>query len=370
MPFEIPFEILHNIFWFLIVISVLVFVHEYGHYFVAKRLGVKIESFSIGMGSELFGWNDKSGTRWKVSILPIGGYVKMFGDENAASSPDTSKQFTAKEKKMAFQFQPLLNRTAIVFAGPFINFVLAILFLTILFSVFGKPSSKPIVKEVEVGSPAQEAGIIAGDEILMLNNKKIKQFKDIVGIVNLYPNQAMQIVFKRGDEVITSLIKPAMVEGTDAFGKKATIARIGIISEVTTRTQLNVFSALSASIYECYDLSVKTLTALWQIATFSRPADQISGVLRIADYSGKSASMGIATLIWFMAVLSLNLALINLFPIPGLDGGHLFLYAIEAIKGKPINEKYLNYVFKAGFSFLIFLMIFATFNDLKYFEIL
>jgi regulator of sigma E protease len=363
-------EVLHNIFWFIAVISVLVFVHEFGHYWVAKKLGVKIESFSIGMGKELFGWNDKAGTRWKLSLLPIGGYVKMYGDENAASVPDSESKFSAAEKKMAFQFQPLLNRTAIVFAGPLINFILAILFLTFLFTAFGKPTSKPIVKEVQASSPAEQAGIVAGDVILKLNNHNIKEFKDIVGVVNLFPNQTMQVVFNRNGEIITSLIKPVLVESNDAFGKKAMIAKIGIVSEPTYRLQMNVFSALTASVAECYDLSSKTLTALWQIITFSRSADQISGVLRIADYSGKSAEMGIATLIWFMAVLSLNLALVNLFPIPGLDGGHLFLYLVEFIKGKPINEKYLNYVFKAGFSFLIFLMLLATFNDLKYFQIL
>lgn len=363
--------IIHNIFSFIFVLSVIVFIHEYGHYWVAKKAGVKVESFSIGFGKEIFGWTDKSGVRWMISLIPLGGYVKMFGDESAASTPDDEalKTMTKEEKKVAFHTQPILSRFLIVLAGPMANFIFAIIILTGFFSIYGRPETMPIVAEVVENSAAAKLGLQEGDVILEMDGTKIERFEDVKTVSSMHPDIEISFTYKRGEEVINALITPKKTVTKDVFGNEIEVGLIGVASRELDYKEMSFPQAVVAAFTETYSLSARTLEALGQMVVGQRPADQISGILRIADYSGKSLEKGIRTLLWFMAVLSINLGLINLFPVPMLDGGHLFLYTIEAVRGKPVSEKIQDYMFKFGFVVLVCLMIFATFNDLKHFDV-
>ncbi len=363
---------LHNIFSFIVIISVIVFIHEFGHYIFAKKFGVKIESFSIGFGREIFGWNDKSGTRWKISILPMGGYVKMFGDESGASNPDVGKlaTMTDEEKKHAFYFQKIWKKFLIVFAGPFTNFLTAIVILSFFFVFYGRPETKPILDSVKEGSAAAQIGLKAGDEITELDGTHIARFEQIKAIVSINPGLPIPITYIRDGKEIKTEITPQIQETTDVFGDKAKLGLIGVTSNAADYNKLPLPKALAASVAETYDISANTLQAIGQMLTGRRSSDEISGIIRIAEYSGKSVEKGLRMVLWFMAILSINLGLVNLFPIPMLDGGHLFFYLIEAVRGKPLSEKTQEYLFRAGFLLLMGLMVFATFNDLKHFNII
>ncbi len=365
------YTLVHNIFSFVFILSAIVFIHEYGHYWVAKKCGVKIESFSIGFGKEIFGWNDKSGTRWKVSYIPLGGYVKMYGDENAASTPDKKKlkKMTEEERRISFHTQALWKRFLIVLAGPAANYIFAIIVIAIFFSVYGKPFTAPIVSGVQKDSAAETVGLQIGDKIISVDGDKVKSFEQIKGIVSLHPDIEIELSYEREGKVIETNITPKKQSSKDIFGDEVEIGLIGISSEKMEYRKLTPMQGVHNSFLEVYDLSAKTLQALGQIVTGQRSSDQISGILRIADYSGKSVEQGIRVVVWFMAILSVNLGLVNLFPIPMLDGGHLLLYIIEGVRGKPMSDKAQDYLFKFGFALLIALMLFATFNDLKYFKI-
>lgn len=365
------YTIIQNIFSFIFILSVIVFIHEFGHYWVAKKCGVKIESFSIGFGKEIFGWNDKHGTRWKISYIPLGGYVKMFGDENAASVPDTKKlkKMSEHDKKISFHTQALWKRFLIVLAGPASNYIFALIVIAIFFAVYGKPFTAPIVSGVQKDSAAEVIGLKVGDKIISVDDDKVKSFEDIKGIVALHPDIEIEISYERKGKLVEGKITPKKQVSKDIFGDEIEIGLIGIASDKMEYLELTPIQAVHNSFAEIYDLSAKTLQALGQIVTGKRNSDQISGILRIADYSGKSVDQGIKVVIWFMAILSVNLGLVNLFPIPMLDGGHLLLYIIEGVRGKPLAEKAQDYLFKVGFALLIALMLFATFNDLKYFKI-
>ena len=364
--------IAHNIFSFIVILSIIVFIHEFGHYWIAKKFGVKIEEFSIGFGKEIFGWNDKSGTRWKVSLVPLGGYVKMFGDESAASTPDSEKlrEFSEDEKSVSFYYQKLYKRFLIVLGGPLANFLTAIVILTFFFNYYGRPETKPVVDTVLETSAAEEIGIQTGDVITNLNGKNITRFEQLKGIVALHPEMPLSIEYDRAGEIIKAEITPKVLETEDVFGDKARIGIIGISAVAAEYQELGMVDSVFASVEETYDISVKTLQAVGQMITGDRSAKDISGILRIADYSGKSVDQGLKMVFWFMAIISINLGLVNLFPIPMLDGGHLFFYIIEAVRGKPLSEKTQEYLFRFGFLVLISLMLFATFNDLRHFNVI
>lgn len=363
--------IAHNIFSFILIISVIVFIHEYGHYWVAKKCGVKIDAFSIGFGPELWGWNDKSGTRWKISAIPMGGYVKMFGDEGAASTPDNEKisTLTPEEEKVAFHTQPLWQKFLVVLAGPMANFLLAIAILAFFFVVYGRPETTSEIGKVLEESAAQELGLQQGDVIVSLDGESISRFRQIQDIVMLHPDMPLEIRYQRGDEIIESTITPKLSISQDAFGNEIEVGLIGIAPAQPKHAKLGVVESMGAAVVETYNLSKRTLQAVGQMIMGTRSAEQLSGILRIADYSGQSVEAGWRTVFWFMAVLSINLGLVNLFPIPMLDGGHLMFYVFEAIRGKPLSDAAQEYFFRGGFVVLIMLMLFATFNDLKHFGI-
>lgn len=364
--------IIHNFFSFIVIISFIVFIHEFGHYWVAKKCGVKIDAFSIGFGPEIFGWNDKSGTRWKISAVPLGGYVKMHGDENAASVPDQAKlnAMSVEEKSGSLHAQNVWKRMAIVGAGPAANFILAIVILTGFFMAYGRMQTSAIVGNVMEDSPAQEAGLIAGDSILSIRGEKISRFEDIVSIVSLNADVPLEVVIDRDGVQQTLSVTPRATEVENVFGESDKRGLIGISPAVRGDHQtLSFVPAVGHAVAETWHMSIRTLEALWQMVTGQRPADQLSGILRIGDYSGKAVDMGTQMVLWFMAVLSINLGLINLFPIPMLDGGHLAIYTVEALRGRPLPEKVQEYCFRFGFAVLIGLMLFATFNDLKHFGV-
>ena len=365
-------QLLHSLVAFIIIISVIVFVHEFGHYWVARRCGVRVETFSIGFGQELFGWNDKHGTRWKVSLFPLGGYVKMFGDSSAASTPDGEKlkKMTAKEKKEAFHYKKLSQKAAIVAAGPIANFLFSMLLLSFFFVAYGRPETSPEISEVAKGSAAEAAGLQKGDVIVTLGGQNIVRFEDLRSMASMHPGEKLEVSFMRHGKLVNGSVTPKLTESTDIFGNKVKVGLLGVGSSAVNYKPMGFAKAVPAGIAEVYNISKNTLDAVGQMIIGKRSAGELSGVLRIGQYSGQAADKGIAVVLWFMAVLSVNLGLINLFPIPVLDGGHLVFYAIEAVKGRPLAERAQEFGYRIGFSLLILLMVFATYNDLRHLNIL
>ena len=351
---------------FIVVLSVIVFVHEFGHYYVAKLGGVKIETFSIGFGKEIFGWNDKHGTRWKVSWLPLGGYVKMFGDMGAASTPDIEKlkKMDKSAKQCAFPFKPLWLKAAIVAAGPLTNFVFAIIILTGLYMVHGKTVSSAEIANVAEGSAAAEAGLLPGDVITSINGNRVASFSDIQRNVAIGTGKPFRIIFMRDDVEMRIDVTPQMIETKDNFGNDITMPRLGIASGKADYQRFGLFGAFIEANVDTYVITASTLKVIGQMIIGDRTPRDISGPIGIAKYSGQAAERGFSVLLWFMAAISINLGLINLFPIPLLDGGHLLYYAIEAIKGKPVAEKWQNFGFRLGFGIVIAFAAFAIINDI------
>jgi len=363
---------------FVIVLGVLVFIHEWGHYIVARLCGVKVETFSIGFGKEIFGWTDKKGTRWKVAWLPLGGYVQMFGDVDPASTKHADQRtLTAEEKRVAFYAQPIIKRSAIVAAGPAINFLFAILVLTTLYATEGQPYTPPVVGKLVVGSPAEKAGIQPDDKILSLDGQSVERFQDMAQYVavNLNKEIAVEVVHSTkketgkdtwSDKSTILHVTPALIDETDRFGFKNQRGRLGVISPTSEmaikhHTLLSAFVAANKDVWE---IVTNTLKALGQMIAGTRSTDELGGILRIGAYAGDFAKQGVVALISFAGLLSVNLGLINILPIPMLDGGHLAFYAMEKINGKPIAERFQEYALRVGLTFLLGIMLFATWNDL------
>ncbi|MFH1158139.1 MAG: RIP metalloprotease [Pseudomonadota bacterium] len=366
---------------FVVVLSILVFVHEWGHYIIARLCGVKVEMFSIGFGAEIFGWTDKAGTRWKFSWVPLGGYVQMFGDTDPASvkhrdeveEGDRKRPFTEEEKKVAFFTQPVAKRSAIIVAGPAVNFIFAIIILTALYAICGQPYTPPIVAKLVVGSPAEKAGILPDDKILAMNGRLIERFQDMAQYTAISLNKAIDITLVHStgkdqwsDQPVIVRVTPVLVEDTDRFGFKSQRGRIGVISpsKPFAMKQHTPVSAFAASFKTVWEISADTLKAIGQILMGTRDADELGGILRIGAYAGDFAQQGFTALVTFTALLSVNLGLINLLPIPILDGGHLTFYAMETLKGKPMSDRFQEYALRVGLATLLGIMLFATWNDL------
>lgn len=352
------------VFWFLIVLTVLVFIHELGHYLIARRNGVKIEVFSIGFGPELYGWWDRAGTRWKFSAIPLGGYVKMFGDADASSGlPINLTKLSLEERELSFHCKRLGQRAAIVAGGPIANFVFAIVALALLFMTYGQPFTPPEVGQVVQGSAAEAGGIRPGDAIVSIDGQSIDRFEDVQQIVRMNPAVPLTVVVKRDGQPVTLHVTPSRVEESDRLGRRE-IGQLGIRGGAPKYVRRDPASAVVRAFDETWNLSATTLEAMWQMVLGRRTTDELGGPLRIAQLSGEVAQGGIVPLIWFMAVLSVNLGLINLFPVPVLDGGHLLFYAAEAIRGKPLGQRAQEYGFRIGLALVLTLMVFATWNDL------
>ncbi|WP_168455433.1 RIP metalloprotease RseP [Wolbachia endosymbiont of Ctenocephalides felis wCfeJ] len=355
----------HNFLSFALIISVIVFVHEYGHYIVAKACKVKVESFSIGFGPEIFGFHDKSGTRWKLSALPLGGYVKMLGDSNAASVPANQRELTEEEKLYSLHAKPRYKKAAIVFAGPFANMVLTVIAFTILFSTTGYYRTPPVIGKVIDGSAAQQAGLLPGDIITQIDKHKIKYFEDISRVTMSSLEKEMEIRYSRNNEEHRISLTPSIIKDTS----DSTIERrvIGITSvNMTGLKQSSFLGAVSLSISETYHAMCLTIKALFQIVVGKRSISEIGGPIKIAKYSGESTKKGFATVLYFTAILSATLAAVNLLPIPLLDGGHLFNYIIETVIRRDLGLRYHKYAATFGATILFVLMAIAISNDIRH----
>jgi regulator of sigma E protease len=348
---------------FLVVLTVLVFVHELGHYLIARRCGVRVETFSIGFGPELFGWTDRFGTRWKFSAIPLGGYVKMFGEMDFADDAERP-QLSPEEQQQSFHHKSLGRKAAIVAAGPAANFLFALLALFVLFAAVGEPAPRAIVGGVQPGSAAEQAQFQQGDEITAISDEPVAWFEDIRRIVSEQAGVPLSFEVIRDGRTVTLTATPRPeASGNDSSRKVGLLGIKPDLREVGYR-ELSLPAALGAAADRSLGLTVQILSTLGEIITGSRSAEELGGPLRIAQISGQMAEDGWINLVFFMAALSINLGLINLFPVPMLDGGHLVFYGIEAIRGKPVSQRIMEYCFRFGLAFVLMLMVFATWNDL------
>ena len=363
-------NVLHGVWYyvviFLLIITVVVFVHELGHYLVARANGVRVEVFSIGFGPELWGWNTKTGTRWRVALFPLGGYVRFFGDADAASATPEPRELTEEEKSWSFQHKRLGQRAAVVAAGPAANLVFAVLGLAGLFMVLGQPVTEPVVGGVFPGTAAEAAGIQVGDRVVAINGRAVERFQDIQRIVRLEIEQPLELTLKRGDETLTISARPRVDLRKGLFGDMEKVPVLGVSANPSSTRVIHhgPISALGESLSETGAMVRATFVGIGQMISGTRNSDELGGPIRIAKGAGEAAQLGLSSVIYYTILLSLNLGLINLFPIPVLDGGHLLFYAVEAILGRPLGERAQEYGFRIGLFLVLALMIFATRNDI------
>ena len=357
---------------FMILILVVVFIHEYGHYYFAKRYGVGVTDFSIGFGKEIFGWKDKSGTRWKICWIPLGGYVKFFGDRNVFSQADHEellKKYNKEDQDKLFVTKPLYQRALIVSGGPFANFVLAIFIFLFIYMFVGKDFTPAIIDEVQKDSPAEVAGMKKNDIILEIDNIEVESILDVSKLIAMSTSEFIDFKVSRYDQEILLKVKPNLVESEDNLGNKINKRMIGIMlspyNNEINHVKLGPGQALIHSLNEVYFVTSSSLKYLGSMLTGAGDSSQLGGPIRIAKISGQVAEFGIIPFISMMAYISISLGLINLFPIPLLDGGHLMFYAFEKLLGRPLSQKTQEGFFRIGMFLLLSLMFFATFNDLK-----
>jgi regulator of sigma E protease len=355
---------------FLFVLTIVVFFHELGHFLVARWCGIRVLAFSLGFGPEIIGFNDRYGTRWKFSAVPLGGYVKFFGDDNAASSPDraAAAEMSESEKKDSFVYQPVPSRAAVVAAGPIANFVLAIVIFAGIFMVVGKQTATARVDAVQEGSAAAAAGFKPGDLVVSIDGEKIDSFSDMQRIVSVSSGEPLKIVVERDDHPVTLTATPELRELKDNFGNVHRLGVLGIsrsmaAGDVKTH-KVGPLTAVVMGTQETWFVIDRNLSYIGGVFAGREAADQLGGPIRIAQVSGQVASAGFVALIRLTAVLSVSIGLLNLFPIPLLDGGHLLFYGIEAARGRPLSERAQEFGFRIGLAIVVMLMIFATFNDI------
>ncbi len=363
---------LNSILPFIVLILVVVFIHEYGHYYFAKKYGVKVTDFSIGFGKELFGWNDKLGTRWKICWIPLGGYVKFFGDRNVFSQSDQEeiiKKYSEEERKKLFILKPLYQRSLIVAAGPIANFILAIVIFLFIYMFVGKDFTPAVINEVQKDSPAEVAGLMKNDVILEIDGTEVKSILDVSKLITLSTSDFIDFKVSRYDQDVLLKVKPNIVETEDNLGNKINKRMIGIMvgpyNNKVNHVKLGPAKALYYSLNEVYFVTISSLKYLGSILTGSGDSSQLGGPIRIAKITGQVAEFGIVPFLSIMAYISISLGLINLFPIPLLDGGHLMFYGFEKILGRPLSQKTQEGFFRIGMFLLLFIMFFATYNDLK-----
>lgn len=352
---------------FLIALTIIVFIHELGHYLVARWCGVDVESFSIGFGREIYGWHDKNGTRWKIAWIPLGGYVKFKGDANAASLPSGEAVAQAKLDPGNFHGKPVWQRAAVVAAGPIANFILAIAIFTVLFMSVGVPVMEPRVDEVLPGSAAERAGIRKGDIIVSIDGKEIEDFSQLQQAVITRAGEELTVTIDRNGERISLPIVPDLKEEPDNFGGTMRIGLLGVRNNPggpVRYEQMGPVQALERGMDRTWFIVSSTLGYVGKLFSGRESADQLGGPISIAKAAGDAASLGLFQFVTVLAFLSVSIGLINLFPIPMLDGGHLVYYAVEAVRGKPLGENAQEWGFRIGFSLVIMLMLVGTWNDL------
>jgi regulator of sigma E protease len=355
---------------FLFVLTIVVFFHELGHFLVARWAGVKVLTFSLGFGPELAGFDDRHGTRWKISAIPLGGYVKFFGDDTEASTPsaETLAGMSEEEKAGSFHHKRVGPRAAIVAAGPIANFILAIVIFTCLFTFFGKPSTSARVDKVEANSAAAAAGFQVGDVVLGIDGTKIDSFSDMQRIVGTRAGEHLTFTVKRGEATVQLEGTPELREVKDPFGNSHRQGVLGITRQTAAgdvvTERVDPATALWLGVKETWFVIDRTLAYIGGVFTGREAADQVGGPLRIAQISGQVATIGLTALIHLAAVLSISIGLLNLFPVPLLDGGHLLFYAVEAVRGRPLSERAQEMGFRIGLGLVLMLMVFATYNDI------
>ncbi|HEX5231632.1 MAG TPA: RIP metalloprotease RseP [Bradyrhizobium sp.] len=355
---------------FLFVLTIVVFFHELGHFVVARWAGVNVLTFSLGFGPELVGFNDRHGTRWKISAVPLGGYVKFFGDDSEASTPssDALANMTEEEREGSFHHKKVGRRAAIVAAGPIANFILAIVIFAGLFTFLGKPSTSARVDKVEAGSAAAAAGFQIGDIVTTIDGTAIDSFSDMQRIVGTSAGEKLTFTVKRGNSTVQLQGTPELREVKDPFGNAHKLGVLGITrsmlpGDVTTE-RVDPATAVWLGVKETWFVIDRTLAYIGGVFTGREAADQVGGPLRIAQISGQVATIGLAALVHLAAVLSISIGLLNLFPVPLLDGGHLLFYAVEAVRGRPLSERAQEMGFRIGLGLVLMLMVFATYNDI------
>ncbi|MFT7144269.1 MAG: regulator of sigma E protease [Alphaproteobacteria bacterium] len=350
-------ETLWMILMFIVVLSILVFFHELGHYLAARSVGVRITTFSIGFGKELFGWNDKHGTRWKVSLVPLGGYVQMFGDESV-------EKLSEKEKKEAFLTKNVWQRIWVVFAGPFANFILAIVLLTGLM-YNGEEVASPIIGKIVEGTAAASSDLQEGDIILAIDGEGINTWGEVVAGITASEGRTMQMSVERNTRMMAITVTPNVEERTNLMDEKVIIPFLGVAPSGESYIQEHTFSeSLTLGFTRTYDLTSRILEGIGKIFSGSVSTKNVGGPVMIAEIAGQAGTQGWYSLLMFMVIISINLGLINLFPIPVLDGGHLLFYFIEALRGKPLGEKTQEVSYRIGFGLIMMLMVLAIGNDI------
>jgi len=357
---------------FIGLILVVVFIHEYGHYYFAKKYGVGVTDFSIGFGKEIFGWYDKSGTRWKICWIPLGGYVKFFGDRNVFSQADQQKiidKYSVEDQEKLFVLKPLYQRSLIVAAGPLANFLLAIVIFFSIYTFAGKDFTPAVINEVQKESPAMNAGLKKDDIIISIDGNKVKSIMDVSKFITMSTDEFVDFIVSRSNQELILRVKPNMVMSEDNFGNKLNKRMIGIklgpYNNEINHVKLGPAKSLYYAINEVYFVSISSLKYLGSILSGSGDSSQLGGPIRIAKITGQVAEFGILPFLSMMAYISISLGLVNLFPIPLLDGGHLMFYGFEKILGNPLSQKVQEGFFRIGMFLLLSLMFFTTFNDLK-----
>lgn len=355
---------------FLFVLTVVVFVHEMGHYLVGRWCGIGVKAFSIGFGPELIGFDDRRGTRWKLSAIPLGGYVKFVGDMNATSTPDAGEidQLSSDERRIAFHTQPVWKRALTVFAGPAFNFLLTIAVFAVMFSVYGKFVSQPVVAEVRPDSPAAAAGFQPGDRFVSVDGTPVESFADVQRLVSGRTGDPIVFVLARDGGEVTTTATPELMEQTDALGNTVRIGVIGVVNTVESgQPRLVTFTpagALVEAVRETGHIVVRTGQFLKRFVVGREDKCQLGGPIKIAKISGQAAKLGFEWLVQLVALLSVGIGILNLLPIPPLDGGHLVFYALEAVKGRPVSERAMEAVYRAGLLLVLAFMGFVFWNDL------
>jgi regulator of sigma E protease len=355
---------------FLFVLTVVVFVHEMGHYLVGRWCGIGVSAFSIGFGPELIGFNDRRGTRWKLSAIPLGGYVKFVGDMNATSTPDADEldKLTLAERRIAFHTQPVWKRALTVFAGPFFNFLLTIAVFAVFFAAYGRVVTEPMVAEVRAGSPAAAAGFMPGDRFVSVDGNRVETFADVQRIVSGRTGDPLIFVLLRGGKEIELKATPEVMEQQDALGNKIKVGVIGVVNSPELGQPRVIAYSVPGAIVEAVRQTIYSLERTWnflrRFAVGREDKCQLGGPVKIADMAGKAAKLGFEWLVQLVAALSLGIGFLNLLPIPPLDGGHLVFYAVEAAIGHPVSERAMEMVYRVGFLMVLGFMGFVFWNDL------
>jgi regulator of sigma E protease len=349
---------------FVCVLGPLVFFHELGHYLMARLFGIPAETFSIGFGHELVGWTDRQGTRWKIAWLPLGGFVKFVGDMTPASTPGDIEQIPPELRDRAFQLRPVWQRFLVVLAGPVANFVLAIAIFATFFATVGMPATSNAVVQVQQGSAAQHAGIRPGDKILQVAGRDTSTFEDVSDTVLLRPGEKTTVLVNRNGTMLRLPLVIRTAVERDRFGQTYRVGRLGILGGERTYVKLPAVKLVPAATVYTLKITRGMIDGLWQVISGRRGTEDLGGPIKIAQIAGQEATLGALPFAQLLALFSINLGFINLLPVPLMDGGHLFFYAVEAIRRRPLSAQALDWAFRGGLAVILALMIFLTLNDL------